>query len=71
MLLLMLFQKTGIPFRAVARMQCNLRVNNLAGFYAPEYQRFSDTVLPIGWIEYVRTSYTFRYYLSIQLLFCR
>ncbi|XP_023946681.2 lysosome membrane protein 2 [Bicyclus anynana] len=43
---------TGIPFRAVARMQCNMRVHNMSAFYSPEYLRFSNTVVPIGWIEY-------------------
>nr|XP_026483476.1 scavenger receptor class B member 1-like [Vanessa tameamea] len=43
---------TGIPFRAVARMQCNLRINNLSSFYSPELDKFSNIVLPIGWIEY-------------------
>ncbi|XP_039752007.1 lysosome membrane protein 2-like [Pararge aegeria] len=43
---------TGIPFRAVARMQCNMRINNISAYYSPDYLRFSNTVIPIGWIEY-------------------
>ncbi|XP_049883792.1 scavenger receptor class B member 1-like [Pectinophora gossypiella] len=42
---------TGIPFQSVARMQSNLRVNDMSGF-AGEYTRFSNLVVPLFWAEY-------------------
>ncbi|XP_038220012.1 lysosome membrane protein 2-like [Zerene cesonia] len=43
---------SGTPFRAVARMQCNMRVSNLSDFNLKLYDRFSNLVIPVGWIEY-------------------
>ncbi|CAG9577115.1 unnamed protein product [Danaus chrysippus] len=43
---------TGTPYDAVARLQCNLRISDLSGFYSSMYEKFSNLILPIGWIEY-------------------
>ncbi|CAH0712886.1 unnamed protein product, partial [Brenthis ino] len=43
---------TGVPFKAIARLQCNLQINDLSSFYTPHYNKFSNLILPIGWIEY-------------------
>ncbi|XP_072948463.1 uncharacterized protein [Epargyreus clarus] len=43
---------TGIPFKAIARMQSNLWIHDLSGFYTPAFNKFSNLILPIGWIEY-------------------
>ncbi|CAG4967266.1 unnamed protein product [Colias eurytheme] len=43
---------SGTPFRAVARMQCNMKVSNLSDFNMKPYDRFSNLVIPVGWIEY-------------------
>ncbi|XP_013177530.1 PREDICTED: scavenger receptor class B member 1-like [Papilio xuthus] len=42
---------TGVPFRAVARMQSNLRMHDLSLFTA-EYKKFSNHVIPLFWAEY-------------------
>ncbi|CAG4949589.1 unnamed protein product [Parnassius apollo] len=42
---------TGVPFRAVARMQSNLRIHDLSNF-PKEYDRFSNQVIPLFWAEY-------------------
>ncbi|VVC98854.1 unnamed protein product [Leptidea sinapis] len=43
---------TGTPFRALARMQCNLRVQNLSVFHGDNYDKFSELIIPLTWIEY-------------------
>ncbi|XP_068621865.1 scavenger receptor class B member 1-like [Battus philenor] len=42
---------TGVPFRAVARMQSNLRIHDLS-LFPKEYNRFSNQVIPLFWAEY-------------------
>ncbi|XP_073965533.1 scavenger receptor class B member 1-like [Choristoneura fumiferana] len=42
---------TGTPFRSVARMQSNLRIQDLSGF-SKEYAKFSNLILPLFWAEY-------------------
>ncbi|CAH2101904.1 unnamed protein product [Euphydryas editha] len=44
--------QTGLPTKAVARMQCNLRIHDLSGYYTSNFNKFSNLILPIGWIEY-------------------
>ncbi|CAK1546464.1 unnamed protein product [Leptosia nina] len=43
---------TGTPFRALARMQCNMQVQDLSRFSRREFHRFSNLILPLAWIEY-------------------
>ncbi|GBP24807.1 Scavenger receptor class B member 1 [Eumeta japonica] len=47
---------TGTPFVSIARMQSNLRVHDLSGF-SSAYDRFSNSVLPMFWVEYVSHQY--------------
>lgn len=44
--------QTGVPVKAVARMQCNIRIHDLSSFYSQDLNKFSNLILPIGWIEY-------------------
>ncbi|XP_045529397.1 lysosome membrane protein 2-like [Pieris brassicae] len=43
---------TGTPFRAVARMQCNIQVQDLSAFSDPNFHKFSNLIIPLSWIEY-------------------
>lgn len=47
-----LSQMTGIPMESRARSQSNLVLRNLEGFRA-EFRKFSNTVVPMFWAEYV------------------
>ncbi|XP_026739627.1 scavenger receptor class B member 1-like [Trichoplusia ni] len=42
---------TGTPFEAVARMQSNLRINDLSG-YDEKFAKLSNTIIPLFWGEY-------------------
>lgn len=42
---------TGVPLEQVARSQSNVVVRNMRGF-AERVQMFSDTVIPMFWLEY-------------------
>ncbi|XP_041970155.1 scavenger receptor class B member 1-like [Aricia agestis] len=44
--------KTGVPFESVARMQCNLYINDMSSYGDEELNKFSKLVLPLSWIEY-------------------
>ncbi|KAF7267371.1 hypothetical protein GWI33_019380 [Rhynchophorus ferrugineus] len=42
---------SGIPLEGKARSQINLRMNKLWGFNS-DIQKFSDTIIPLAWLEY-------------------
>lgn len=48
-------QYTGTPFEAVARMQSNLRIFDIADF-DQEFGKLANLVLPLFWGEYVSNS---------------
>ncbi|XP_030764313.1 scavenger receptor class B member 1-like [Sitophilus oryzae] len=43
--------KTGIPLEGKARSQINLKMNNMRGFTS-SIEKFSNTVVPLVWVEY-------------------
>lgn len=45
----------GIPLDQCARTQTNLAIPELTG-YSADIKRFSDMIIPMFWIEYVRLS---------------
>lgn len=49
---LVILQLTGIPMESRARSQSNLVIRNLNGF-SSEFHKFSNTIVPMFWAEYV------------------
>lgn len=45
--------KMGAPLTQAARSQLNVVIPKLSGIFDKEYQRFSDMILPIIWLEFV------------------
>lgn len=61
-------QLTGIPMESRARSQSNLVIKNLNGF-SNQFHKFSNTIVPMFWAEYVRNFINYTIFL-IKTIIC-
>lgn len=47
----------GVPMEQAARSQVNLVIPKFSYLFERDYQRFSDMILPMFWIEYVSKTF--------------